>query len=80
MHANPTARQRVDRSSPFSQQRGIFFRRLLREEGVSFVNKKGLEGSTRCRGVGFARMKVGARLCREDLNDPYAAALWDSRA
>ena len=51
--ANPTARQRVDRSSPLSQQRGIFFRRLLREEGGSFVNKKGLEGSTRCRGVGL---------------------------
>jgi len=32
----------------------------------------------RCRDVGFSVSKIDAFGSREDLNDPHAAAMWDS--
>ena len=80
MRANPTARQRVDRSSPFYHHRSTnpVCARIPQRGSVWIVQVLSTE-SRIFRPARFAREKIWSAVYRGDLNDPHAAALWDSR-
>ena len=78
MRANPTPRQRVDRSSPFYHLTLPGIARIPQRGSVWIVQVLSTE-SRIFRPARFAREKIWSAVYREDLNDPHAAALWDSR-
>ena len=79
MRANPTPRQRVDRSSPFYHLTLPGIARIPQRGSVWIVQVPSINSAPNLFAREARRTEYTA-LSRKDLNDPHAAALWDSRA
>ena len=80
MHANPTARQRVDRSSPlYKDAHQPSCTRIPQRGSVWIVQILSLSNAVFSSSA-FCAKKVGRSSIKKDLKDPHAAAVWDSRS
>jgi len=80
IRANPTARQPVDRSSPFYHRSTNPVCARIPQRGSVWIVQVLSTESRIFRPARFAREKIWSAVYREDLKNPHAAALWDSRA